>query len=87
MKTILGTACLILTILRTHTQNITLISSSGTVSMAVDGTRSQQFYQYRKEMDCGMPELYIFPDSTHTNYRIQADGCQITAVEALRSPV
>jgi len=29
-------------------------------------------------MDCGMPELYIYPDSNHNNYEIQADNCQIT---------
>jgi hypothetical protein len=31
-------------------------------------------------MDCGMPELYIFPDATHNNYIIEAQGCQITSV-------
>lgn len=43
--------------------------------MASNGVRSQQFYQYRKEMDCGMPELYILPDTMHNNYTIQANDC------------
>lgn len=48
--------------------------------MATEGIRNQQFYQYRKEMDCGMPELYIFLDSSHNNYTIQSVDCQITSI-------
>lgn len=61
-------------------QSVALTSSTGVVPMATEGIRNQQFYQYRKEMDCGMPELYIFLDSSHNNYTIQSVDCQITSI-------
>lgn len=55
--------------------------------MATNGVRSQDFYQYKQEMDCGMPELYIFLDYTHADYTIQSSGCTITSIYATHSPI
>lgn len=78
---------LLLVVLQATSQNITMVAGGESIVMSVNGSRSQQFYQYKKEMDCGMPELYIFLDSTHNNYLIQAEGCQINAVEGVRSAI
>jgi hypothetical protein len=34
-----------------------------------------------------MPELYIYPDSTHNNYEIQAVNCQITEIKGIKAAI
>lgn len=66
---------LLMVIYTYNAQNITMKADGESIPMVTNGSLSQQFYQYKKEMDCGMPELYIFPDATHNNYIIEAEGC------------
>jgi hypothetical protein len=53
-----------------YSQNMVLIGEKATVNMIVDGVRNQSFYEYSRELDCGMPELYIYPDYDNLSYTI-----------------
>lgn len=75
MKTMVKMSILLMVIYTYNAQNITMKADGESIPMVTNGSLSQQFYQYKKEMDCGMPELYIFPDATHNNYIIEAEGC------------
>ena len=75
MKTMVKMSILLMVIFTYNAQNITMKADGESIPMVTNGSLSQQFYQYKKEMDCGMPELYIFPDATHNNYIIEAEGC------------
>ena len=87
MKTILALLALLLLSSLASSQSINLITSNSTIPIAQNGVRSAEFYQQRKEMDCGMPELYIFPDYNHTGYTIEAETVVIQSVEALWAPI
>lgn len=75
MKTMLKMTILIVIISAFNAQNITMMAGGESIPMVTNGSLSQDFYAYKKEMDCGMPELYIFPDATHNNYIIETEGC------------
>lgn len=53
-----------------YSQNMVLVSEKTNVNIITDGVRNQSFYEYRRELDCGMPELYIYPDFNNLNYSI-----------------
>jgi len=71
--TIILTALLI----AVYSQNMLLLGETSTISMIADGVRNQSFYQYHRELDCGMPELYIYPDANTQNYTIKTTNITI----------